>query len=324
MDKISVFSDTINESFNYIEITWQGNTYLVDFNHRESLAKLIKAVTRESDLNEGIRRLPDELLEQTPYSKFQEESGNRNWVLYDKKQYSIIKCSDNRYIHYKGTSPKPPQPLNISSFDNLFLNNLASSLDLTEWDTSNVVTMHKTFYDCTHLTTLDVSSWDTSNVTDMSMMFTECRLLTSIDLKNWDVSNVKDMSAMFANALSLSSLDLSEWNVSSVTDVDNMFSSCERLSGINLANWDIRNLKGISAMFSSCTSMVAANLANWNTSGIEYIFEMFEGCSVLTRLDLRNWSAKYIEKVEDMFSGCDSLQTTNNRDLDKLLERDGN
>ena len=71
MDKMSVFSDVVNESFNYSEIEWGGNSYLVDFHNRESLVKLIKAVTGETDLNEDIKKLPDELLEQTSYSKFQ-------------------------------------------------------------------------------------------------------------------------------------------------------------------------------------------------------------------------------------------------------------
>lgn len=41
MNRMDVFSSAINESFNYNEIEWQGNSYLVDFTNRNSLAKFI-------------------------------------------------------------------------------------------------------------------------------------------------------------------------------------------------------------------------------------------------------------------------------------------
>lgn len=97
MNRIDVFSSAINESFNYNEIEWQGNSYLVDFTDKSSLAKFIKLITGEDDLNKGlaslallqdradflniiIKLLPDELLENTKYRKFQEQLSEHNWV----------------------------------------------------------------------------------------------------------------------------------------------------------------------------------------------------------------------------------------------------
>ena len=46
------------------------------------------------------------------------------------------------------------------------------------------------------LTSLDVSQWNTSNVTDMEQMFAFSEL-TSLDLTNWDTSKVQNSYRMF-------------------------------------------------------------------------------------------------------------------------------
>lgn len=63
--------------------------------------------------------------------------------------------------------------------------------------------MHGTFYDCSSLTTLDVSSFDTSNVIDMAYMFSGCSSLASLDLSGFDISNVGQMSWMFMSCRAL-------------------------------------------------------------------------------------------------------------------------
>ena len=65
------------------------------------------------------------------------------------------------------------------------------------------------------LTSLDLSNWDTSNVTDMRSMFSDCSSLTSLNVYNWDTSNVKDMRNMFDNCSKLTSIKVGnkfKWN----------------------------------------------------------------------------------------------------------------
>jgi surface protein len=52
----------------------------------------------------------------------------------------------------------------------MFQDSRATTLDLSSFDTSNVVNMRSMFSN-SRATTLDLSSFDTSNVTDMSSMF---------------------------------------------------------------------------------------------------------------------------------------------------------
>ncbi|EGP5344099.1 BspA family leucine-rich repeat surface protein, partial [Enterococcus faecium] len=83
--------------------------------------------------------------------------------------------------------------------------------------------MSSVFYGCNSLTSLDVSNWDTSNVTNMPNMFFGCNSLTSLDVSNWDTSNVTNMSNMFFGCSGLTTLDLSSWNCDKVTNNGSMF-----------------------------------------------------------------------------------------------------
>ncbi len=80
-----------------------------------------------------------------------------------------------------------------------------------------------TGFKCPNLTTIDVSNWNVSNVTNMMGVFNACESLTTIDVSNWNVSNVTDMTGMFLNCLSLTTIDVSNWNISNVTDMDGIF-----------------------------------------------------------------------------------------------------
>lgn len=53
--------------------------------------------------------------------------------------------------------------------------------------------MNSMFSNCLSLTTLDLSNFDTSNATDMHHMFNQCSDLTNLDLSSFDISKVADM-----------------------------------------------------------------------------------------------------------------------------------
>ena len=132
-----------------------------------------------------------------------------------------------------------------------------TSLDVSNWDTSNVTNMYSMFFSCYNLTSLDVSNWDTSNVTNMSHMFYGCSSLTSLDVSNFDTSNVTSMSYMFFNCQSLTSLDVSNWDTSNVTSMYWMFKYCYDLTSLNVSNWNTSNVTNMYEMFSNCTSLTS-------------------------------------------------------------------
>ena len=53
------------------------------------------------------------------------------------------------------------------------------SINLSEFDTSNVLSMQYMFSDCSGLTSLDLSGFNTSRVTEIAGMFNKCSGLTS-------------------------------------------------------------------------------------------------------------------------------------------------
>ena len=92
---------------------------------------------------------------------------------------------------------------NVRVMQNLFdyVNNdviVDDSIDISEWDVSNVIDMTEMFTNCNKFD-CDLSKWDVSKVKYMDNMFEGCKKFTGKGLENWDVSNIKNMQFMFYN-----------------------------------------------------------------------------------------------------------------------------
>ena len=79
--------------------------------------------------------------------------------------------------------------------------------------------MSNMFRKCSSLTSLDVSNWDTSNVTDMTYMFNSCQSLTSLDVSNFNTSKVTNMTEMFNNCSSLRKIKLINSTIPQLTEM---------------------------------------------------------------------------------------------------------
>ena len=101
-------------------------------------------------------------------------------------------------------------------------------LDLTMLDVSLVEDMSNLFSICYSydLESIDVSNWNVSNVEYMIGMFYECSSLESINVSKWDISKCRNISGMFYGCSSLKSIDVSNWNVSNVEYMIGMFNGC--------------------------------------------------------------------------------------------------
>ena len=142
-----------------------------------------------------------------------------------------------------------------------------------------------------YLTTVDFSNFDTSNYTNMTSMFRDCSSLTSLDLSSFNTSKVTNMNNVFFNCNSLTSLDLSNLNTGKVTYMGYMFYHCSSLTSLDLSNLNTGKIKDINGMFSYCTSLTTLNLSNWNTASVTNMSFMFDSCSKLTNLTLgTNWA----------------------------------
>ena len=59
------------------------------------------------------------------------------------------------------------------------------------------------FAECSSLNNINLSNFNTNNVINMEWMFFGCSSLTNIDLSNFNTNNVTDMEGMFSDCSSL-------------------------------------------------------------------------------------------------------------------------
>ena len=145
-----------------------------------------------------------------------------------------------------------------------------TTLDVSNFDTKNVMEMSYMFGSCTKLKTLDVSSFNTQNVTDMNWMFSYCSVLTTLDLSNFDTKNVTDMNGMFSNCSALTTLDLSSFKTQNVTDMSRMFKDCSALTTIYASDKFVTTAcEEDENMFAECANLVGAIPYDENKMGKE-------------------------------------------------------
>ena len=156
------------------------------------------------------------------------------------------------------------------------------------------------FFECSSLTNLNLSNFNTTNVIDMSFMFERCPSLTNLNLSNFNTTNVTNMSSMFDGCSSLTNLNLSNFNTTNVTDMSGMFSEASSLTNLNLSNFNTTNVTDMSFMFYKCSSLTNLNLSNFNTTNVTNMSCMFDGCSSLTNLNLSKMNEKYcLEMIKE-------------------------
>ena len=258
-----------------------------------------------------------------------DKSLNNGWHLLDNKS-KITKCVIENEVHPMSLCAAFNEFSGITAVEGIdgiktdkcrslrgLMNKCTSlsSVDLSNWDVSNVANMKIMFQGCSVLTSVgDLSNWDISNVTDISYMFNECSKLTSIgDLSDCNISNVTSTKAMFQGCSVLTSVgDISNWNVGNVTDASFMFNRCPKLKSIgDLSNWNTSNITIMTSMFQSCSALTSiGNLTNWNVGNVTNIAGMFNTCSKLTSVgDLSNWDVGNVTNMRIMFQNCSALTT---------------
>ena len=167
--------------------------------------------------------------------------------------------------------------------------------------------MSEMFQNCSKLTSLNVSNFDTSNVTNMRYMFYNCSSLTSLNVSNFNTSKVTDMKWMFSYCSSLTSLNVSNFNTSNVTNMSYMFYYCPKLTSLDLSNFYTSKVTSMTQMFYNCSSLTSLNLSNFNTSNVTNMPGMFQNCSKLTSLDLSSFDMSKVTDTTSMLGDCSKL-----------------
>ena len=148
-----------------------------------------------------------------------------------------------------------------------------SFISLTDIDVSELDDLSGVFARLNKVEVIDISGWDTSNVITMDCMFSQCpKLKNIIGIENLDVSKLEDVSYMFYGCQNLVELDLTNWNPKLLQKTHYMFYGCSNLKIIkNIENWQLPNIKNVRQMFDKCDKL-DIDLSNWDLTNIKNAF----------------------------------------------------
>ena len=129
---------------------------------------------------------------------------------------------------------------------------------------NKLTSMRRMFMECRDIISLDLSNFDTSEVFQMSSIFDYCSNLESIDISNFDTSKVSEsIGSMFRGCYKLKSLNLAHFKTSNIKNFDNMFNGCSSLESLDISNFDISNGINFGSEFNGCNSLKFINLYNY-------------------------------------------------------------
>lgn len=184
---------------------------------------------------------------------------------------------------------------------NMFMGCKAETVDVSDFDTSNMKEMDALFSRCS-AQLIGLNCIDTSNATTMNAMFDQYGgPEVTLDLSNFNTKNVEDMNAMF-NRCKVKALDLSSFNTENVTDMGHMFSSCV-VEDITLYTFNTSKVKNMSNMF--CTFQNRSwelDLRSFDTSNVKSMNSMFNRCDVPS-IDLTSFTTNSIVDIKYIFTG---------------------
>ena len=187
-----------------------------------------------------------------------------------------------------------------------------NELDLSSFNTHNVLDMSSLFSGCHSLSSIDITILDTQNVENLEAMFSGCYSLESINLTNLFLEKVKDMSYMFSNCEKLVNISFGNSNTGVLNRMVGMFMDCFSLENIDLHNFDTQNVKDMSLLFSNCIKLEKIDIdeSKFNTKSVNNMYKMFSNCQSIKRLNLK-FTTNNVKNMKEMFYNCTSLAELN-------------
>lgn len=340
-----------------ITFTIDGHSFSQDFSSDLSIEEEREEILEERE------KCVKEISEITGkhYGWYKEITGNKNWILYNTEQYEIRNYDDIEHLVFgrylldaetflcvrKDFKGKLHLPINASTCSFMFVDINVPEIDLTEFDTTNVVNMDYMFlkadlgdsFSLGSITNtqandagrniltlntegvtsmsgmfkdckvkhLDLSSLRTHNVTDFSDMFYNCDSLIDLNVDGFDTSNAEDFNGMFNGCHKLTQLNVKHFNVNSVLHISYLFSGCRRLKVIDLEGWDFSQISDANEMFGYCWKLEKI-IANFNFKMIKGMATMFDECFCLSEVDLTHSDLSHVFDFGYMFFNCEGLK----------------
>ena len=180
------------------------------------------------------------------------EKGIITWVNISTDGWGVSLTDKNSTEMVSGKTCSTINNRPVVSMSYMFFDSNASTVDVSEFDTKNVVDMQGMFYGSQATVINGFENFDTSNVANMRDMFYDSKVVT-FDLSSFDTSNVTNMRYMFYNNKA-SKLELANFNTKNVTDMSGMFYQSEA-SIIDISGFDTSNVTDMSYMFENTKNL---------------------------------------------------------------------
>lgn len=317
-----------------ITFTIDGHSFSTDFSQDPNI-DLNTDLNTEEDREER-EKCVKEILEVTGrhYSWYKENTGNKNWILYDTEQYEVRNFDDIKYLvlnnklvdvktflcvrrDFKG---KLHLPINASTCSFMFVDINVPELDITEFDTTNIVDMDYMFLEAdlgdrfspgsttiTQANDADRNTLilNTEGVTSMSGMFKDCKV-KHLNLSSLRTNNVIDFSDMFCSCNDLIDLNVDGFDTSKARDFHGMFQGCIKLTQLNVKHFNVGNVLHMSYLFYKCLRLKVIDLESWDFCKVSDANEMFAYCEKLEKI-IANFNFKMIKEMAFMFCYCTKL-----------------
>ena len=320
-----------------LTFTIDGHGFSTDFNSGFSQDPNTDFNTEEEIIEER-EKCVKEILEVTGRhcSWYKEITGNKNWILYDTEQYEVRNYDDIEYLvlnnklmdaetflcvrkDFKG---KLHLPINASTCSFMFVDINVPKIDLTEFDTTNVVDMDYMFLEANLGDSLSLVSSTSTQINNTESSSTKANLGDSFSLVSstnaqantpdqntliLNTEGVTTMSGMFKDC-KVKHLDLRNLRTNNVTDFSNMFCSCNDLIDLNVDGFDTSKAKDFHGMFQGCIKLTQLNVKHFNVDNVLHMSCLFSRCLRLKVINLESWDFSQVSDTNEMFAYCEKLE----------------
>ncbi len=180
----------------------------------------------------------------------------------------------------------------------MFLNSKTTNIDLSSFDSSNVVDM-RSMFEGVDLQSIDVSFLYTQNVNYMQNMFRNAKI-SNLDLSSLDTKSVNTMQAMFYGS-TIDSLSLDNLNVANVNNVISMFERSE-ISNLSFGTtFNLDSVTSMESMFQSAT-IPTIDLSAFKTDSLESMYHAFDNCETNSIIFGNNFNTQNVTNMSYAFS----------------------
>ena len=169
-------------------------------------------------------------------------------------------------------------------------------------------TCRKMFFCCYHISSIDLSNFDSDEVIDMSYMFNHCFNLQKLKIDNLNIKNVTNMEKMFRRCFNLKELNVNSFDTSNVTNMNNMF-CCLSLKKLNLDTFNTCKVQDMHNFLSYSIELEEIDLSSFDSTNLNNIEEIFNQCANLKKVKFsKNFSLNNIKSLNNAFKDCFNLE----------------